>query len=378
MAKMFSHFSALFLAPTDVPEGRSEERVRPEVYAGELKWNDTDFTENEVLVALDDAAVGKAMGFDGIPNEVLKLPELLPPIRRCLNQMLAGMVPQMLRTSVLVPVPKKGDLSNPNNWRGISLMPHITKLFDRMLLNRLRPVINPHLLPSQNGFRPDRGTAHHIIAFTQLLDLARTRKYPLHGMFVDFSKAFDSVRWSSILQELAYWRVPARLIDAAFSVIRGHALRVRCDGALSDPIAAEVGVLQGDTLAPFLFVVVLDAVLRKLPSDEGVLLSDRACKATKRTAALAERKGVREKRLHILAYADDCTLFSHTSEGLPSIHSIRKRGHGSGSQGQPRQSGSWWTTRGQERTCAPWRALSSRLWMTTNTSEYTPSTLSAT
>eukprot|EP00760_Papus_ankaliazontas_P027515 PhM_4_TR3375/c0_g1_i1/m.90649 len=110
---------------------------------------------------------------------------------------------QEQRTSSLVPLPKKGDLGNTGNWRGISLMQHITKLFDAMLLQRARQALDHLLHPAQNGFRPGRSTAHHIAALLMLEDLATTHRFPLHGCFVDFSKAFDSVTWDAIYEIVA-------------------------------------------------------------------------------------------------------------------------------------------------------------------------------
>jgi len=102
--------------------------------------------------------------------------------------------PDLLRKSVINPIPKKGDLSQTGNWRGILLMCHLTKLYDGILMQRLRKAVDRFLKYTQNGFRADRSTVHHIAALKILIDTSRTRHdYPLHGCFVDFSKAFDSV-----------------------------------------------------------------------------------------------------------------------------------------------------------------------------------------
>ena len=112
---------------------------------------------------------GKSPGIDSIPNEVLKLPEMRGVLLNCLNTLLAdGNLPSSLITSLLVTIPKKGDLSLATNYRGIALMPTISKLFDRLLLHRLREALN------QNGFRPDRSTEQHIMCLRILLDAAET------------------------------------------------------------------------------------------------------------------------------------------------------------------------------------------------------------
>ena len=61
-------------------------------------------------------------------------------------------------------MPKKGDLSKSGNYRGISLNAIVTKLINRMILNRIQPVLDPYLRPNQNGFRPGRSTTSQILA----------------------------------------------------------------------------------------------------------------------------------------------------------------------------------------------------------------------
>ena len=142
-------------------------------------------------------------------------------------------------------------------------MATVSKLYDRLLLHRLRETINPRLRSQQNGFRPERSTQQHIVALRILIDAAEMyQDYPLVGVFIDFSKAFDSVSWAALKSILEKWHVPLELITAIFSMMEGHQLVVKTEDGISDPIQVQAGVLQGDTLAPFLFIIALDYVLR--------------------------------------------------------------------------------------------------------------------
>jgi hypothetical protein len=172
------------------------------------------------------------------------------------------------------------------------------------------------------------------MAFTLLKDLAMTtRDFPLHGCFVDFSKAFDSVSWSAIDRELRHWNAPQEYIDGVMLVMNGHQLRVRSEDELSEPIDVHTGVLQGDTLAPYLFVIIMDSILRRLP-DCGVTLH-RGYKHLKSKHHMAGRvapthnKHVDDPyaeryhshtgpgvRLNALAYADDVLLFTHEASEM--------------------------------------------------------------
>ena len=315
MRKFFVHFSNLYKSADGSP-GR-ERRVVAEIFQQQLKFNDAPFTWEELTVVLARCKDNKSVGVDQIPNEVLKLFELRPHILHILNEMLRGTVFKEQKETIIVPLPKKGDLSEATNWRGISLMPHLTKIFDSLVYARLLSVIDPHLCPGQNGFRPDRGTSEHVLSLSILRDLAATHVFPIHGCFVDFAKAFDSVKWDDISEQLSYWQVPPILHDAVFRIMRGHVVRVRVDGDLSDPINVEVGVLQGDTLAPFLFNLVLDSVLRKLPEECGVLLSVPCPRFTQRQRALG--LSFKETRLAFLAFADDVCLFAHSEADLQRL-----------------------------------------------------------
>ena len=313
MAKFRAHFANLYKG-VDRPPGQAPHNA--EFFEQQLRFNDKNFNYDELVTSLLRLKDEKAVGIDGIPNEILKLPELRWHVLKILNEMLRGNVFREQKETVIVPLPKKGDLSQATNWRGISLMPHLTKLFDMMVYQRLMVVIDPHLHPSQNGFRPGRGTTEHVLTLSILRDLSATHMFPIHGCFVDFSKAFDSVRCEDIGRQLEYWHVPSLLHDAVFNVMRGHVVRVRVDGELSEPIAVEVGVLQGDTLAPFLFNLVLDHVFRKLPTDCGVLLSNPAPKLSARQQSLYH---FAETRLSFLAFADDVCLFTHTAADLQRL-----------------------------------------------------------
>jgi len=158
-----------------------------------------------------------------------------------------------------------------------------------------------------------------------ITDTARTRHdYPLHGCFVDFSKAFDSVFWKGIVRRLQFWNCPDLFIKEIFKVMQDHTLHVRTpDGLLSDPISQSVGVLQGDTLAPYLFILVLDGVLQKLPAHLGALVTRPAPKQTARQRAA--KIGFQEIRLTDTAFADDICLITHTSPNLQELFSILER-----------------------------------------------------
>ena len=277
-----------------------------------LIYNTGPITIQEYNIALNSCHNGKATGLDHIPTEVLRVAEVKQFALQILNAALVqGATPKMMRTTALVPLWKrKGTIDEAGNFRGIALMSHLSKLYDKILLLRLRSCIDALLLPVQNGFRQRRGTVHHVLALRRLHDIASTfQDFPIHAIFVDFAKAFDSVYFEATKSALRAWNVPPTLEKAIFSVIEEHEIHVRSDGIVGPPITVTAGVLQGDTLAPFLFVLVLDAVLRSLPPELGICTT-REEHHHEPQRELRKRSKPVSKYIHMLAYADDLVLLS--------------------------------------------------------------------
>ena len=271
----------------------------------DVKYRTGPFTDEEIERALHGLPANKACGSDNVPNEVLKLPLLRSWVKATLHAMQIAPSSDQ-KTSTVIPLPKKGDLQDLNNWRGISLMQHISKLFNRLQLERLRDSLDQFLLSEQAGFRPGRSTIHQIITLKMLIDDAKSfNGRGLAACYVDFCKAFDSISRWAVQAMLLSWHVPQQNVAEIMSVICGHKAVIRYAGATTDtPFEVTIGVLQGDTLAPYLFIGVLDAVLRKLVQHRGI-------------------QNPQDKhdilQLRCLAFADDIVLLASSVADLQSL-----------------------------------------------------------
>ena len=225
-----------------------------------------EITLDEITITSKQLSNGKATGIDNIHAEILKNPTILIQLLPFFNYALSnGIAFSDWKLSLIIPVPKKGDLSQPTNYRGIALMSIITKLYNRILLNRLKSTLDIHLRGNQNGFRASRSTLQHILALRRLTEECSIHQdLNLIAIFIDFSKAFDSVKWSYIEAILKAYCVPTILIRAIMSIYYGAKAQVNTQFGLSpDTIDLSVGVLQGDTLAPYLFIIVIDYIMRE-------------------------------------------------------------------------------------------------------------------
>ena len=103
-------------------------------------------------------------------------------------------------------MPKKGNLSLVTNYRGISLMSIAAKIYNKMILNRVLPFVEPLLRKNQNGFRCGSSTLSQILCLCRIIDLAL--------VFVDFSKAFDSIDRNKMFEILKLYGIPDKIIAA--------------------------------------------------------------------------------------------------------------------------------------------------------------------
>ena len=119
---------------------------------------------------------GKSCGEDGVTPEVLKHVPVDEIVLDFINKAYETReLPEQWSTLNIVPVPMSGDLSKTNNYRGISLSSLVAKTYNRIILNRLKPVLDPLLRSSQNGFRQKRTTFGQIVALRRILEGVRAK-----------------------------------------------------------------------------------------------------------------------------------------------------------------------------------------------------------
>ena len=308
--KVASHFSAILNAPPSnailqpppaLPEA-------PAVQTGPI-------TVKELTTACNATAAGKAPGDDGVPPDVVRIPELAKLLQTFMNNILCGSrPPKEFDTSIIIAIPKKGNSTALSNQRGIALMSSSAKLFNRILLQRLRVRMEDILLSLQAGFRPERGTAEQVLSLRICVENCLTRKKSLWILFLDFTKAFDSVDRRSLEQILLFYGVEQSFVNAIMSLYTNSLAYVRTSSGDTKSFRTRSGVLQGDTLAPYLFVIAMDYIMRMS------LFQEDAYTVRRR---LSSRKP--EVKLSALAYADDAALLANSHDAAQrQLHRFEK------------------------------------------------------
>ena len=178
-------------------------------------------------------------------------------------KVLNGEKPTQWSETNLKPLQKSGDLSSSDNYRSIALSSIAAKLTNKMLLNRMLPFIEKHLRPNQNGFRAGRSTTSHILALRRIIEGVKKHNLKATLIFVDFRKAFDSIHRERMFELLLAYGIPRKIVQAIELMHEGTKAKVISPDGETEFFDILAGVLQGDTLAPFLFAIVLDYAMRR-------------------------------------------------------------------------------------------------------------------
>ena len=119
------------------------------------------------------------------------------------------------------------------------------KIVNKLILNRIRPVLDQHLRNNQNKFRPGGSTTTHILAIRRLIEEVRSKNLKAVIVFTDFKKAFDSVHRVKMLKKLKAYGIPDRLISAIGLMYEGTQARVITPDGETEFLSILAGVLQG-------------------------------------------------------------------------------------------------------------------------------------
>ena len=166
-------------------------------------------------------------------------------------------MPEEWRRSILVPIFKnKGDVQSCTNYRGIKLMSHTMKLWERVIEHRLRRVTS--MTQNQFGFMPGRSTMEAIFLIRQLMERYREQKKDLHMVFIDLEKAYDKVPRNVMWWALEKHKVPTKYITLIKDMYKN---------VMTLDFSINIDLHQGSALSPYLFVLVMDEVTRDIQGD---------------------------------------------------------------------------------------------------------------
>lgn len=226
-------------------------------------------SEEEVLNVIANLRQGKAAGIDSLVNEILKFGGDgigRATAKLCQFMFSCERVPKDWARGLIFPLYKDGDARNPDNYRGITLLSVVGKVYASVLNARVMKWCERYgvLSEEQAGFRAGRSTVDHIFSVAEVLRLRRNQKKETHCAFLDIKKAYDTVHRDGLWMRLLdvgirgkMWRVLKNLYDVVESSVLVGKQR-------SEWFAVEAGVRQGCILSPILFAIWIDGLARAL------------------------------------------------------------------------------------------------------------------
>ncbi|VDO87718.1 unnamed protein product [Schistosoma margrebowiei] len=199
----------------------------------------------------------------------------------------------------LIKIPKKGDLSKCENYRGIILLSVPWKVFNRVLVNRMKDAVDAQLRDQQAEFRKDRSCTDQIATLRIIVEQSVGWNSSLYINSIVYEKAFDSVDSSRLWKLLRHYGVPKMLVNIIRNLYDGLQCKVMHRGQLTDVFQVRTRVRQGCLLSPFLFLMVVDWIMK--------------------TSASGGKHGIQwtaQNQLDDLDFADDLALLSHAHEQM--------------------------------------------------------------
>lgn len=256
--------AALFAKNSTLDDGGA---TPPTIPRCESSMPEIRFTQTAVRRALRSLDVRKSSGPDGIPAVVLKTcaPELSPPLTRLFAlSYTTGCVPSSWKTALVHPIPKKGDRSDPSNYRPIAITSLLSKVMERLINTQLLRYLEGHQLISdrQYGFRHDRSAGDLLVYLTHRWAEAVESKGEALAVSLDIAKAFDRVWHRALLAKLPSYGIPEGLCNWIASFLSDRSIRVAVDGCCSDVKPIDAGVPQGCVLSPTLFILHINDMLQ--------------------------------------------------------------------------------------------------------------------
>ena len=222
-------------------------------------------TETELINTVKIMPPKLSCGFDEIPMKVIKnvINSVSAPLTKIFNKSLStGCFPNLLKIAKVCPIFKQGDVADLKNYRPISLLPSFAKILEKLMHARLLSFLqsNNILNSSQHGFQPKKSTSSAIADALYTITSALDKKLLSIALFIDVSKAFDSLNHGILLNKLEHYGVRGYVLNWFSSYLTNRFQYTESNNVCSSYALLVSGVPQGSVLGPLLYLIYVNDI----------------------------------------------------------------------------------------------------------------------
>ena len=244
--------------------------------------NFIEISETEVMDQLNIINTNKAYGPDGIPPRILKEAKniICKPLTQLFNKSLQmHTFPTMWKRANVLPIFKKGDKNALGNYRPISLLSIMSKIFEKIIFKHVYNHFKDNFLISiwQSGFQPSLSTVTQLTELYHEFCKTVSKGKEIGIVFLDISKAFNRVWHKGLLFKLKKFGIGGRLLDWFTDYLKDRCQRVIINGQTSEWQHIKAGVPQGSNLGPLLFLVFINDIVHVIQHCQIRLFADDTC-----------------------------------------------------------------------------------------------------
>ena len=303
---LLNHFENMYGRDANTPPQQHEQFRFDETEPIINPELDSEKTDNELRNAIFHQKNNKSPGMDNLIAETFKISyDIISPfLLKLYNRLFSnGEYPRAWGDGIIVPIFKVGDKDDAQNYRGITLINILSKVYSQILLNRLTTWSDRENKISRNqfGFQKGKSSVDCIFIFSSIISKTLNAGCKLYCVFLDYEKAFDKIDRSFLWHKLISENVSSKLVKALKSMYSTVKSCIRYRSTVSGFFDSHIGLKQGDPSFPLMFMLFINDIIDNINSNfQNIFTID-------------------EMKIFMILYADDAILFANTPNVLQSM-----------------------------------------------------------